>query len=471
MIKLQLMIRASAVALLAALFIGIAAPKPAAAKDEQGALYFTFVSSAYYMEKKWGHGMPLDGIKRVAEIAHSNGIPVTWLVNPKSAEEGKGLFKEYHDKYGDAVGYMLTGGEAIEKQWGDESYLYRRLSNKKLAELVAGEVNSIKTSLPWADLQIAGGGFRSNRLVKIFESLGFTGLWGHCWEQTLTDNISDRGAPWGFYYVNPNSFKAPSLDKRGLVAIEWTARDLNIAFRTGMPETYSTDPNDVGRAGICDANQCDYWKWMTDQYARNAKYNKIVPFAVHQEAHEMENSDKVKAYDPESIRAAGLMLDTLFKYVNKIGAKVVNANDAIKAYRAINETTPPTYALFDDTLLKKYPEILVYFDVNGQLFFDRGKTNPVFIRNYMGNPNSDVVDFAGVKNLPVAACNETAKNEYSCAVEADKEIAFGLAFWGDYKSVSVKGMENPSTKILDGELAYVAWPLKPGKNQIEVILK
>jgi hypothetical protein len=468
--SIQLTFRAAA-AFLALLLLGIGSAQPAAAKDEKGTLYFTFVSSAYYMEKKWGHGMPLDGIKRVAEIAHSNGIPVTWLVNPKSAEEGKALFKEYHDKYGDAVGYMLTGSEATEKQWGDESYLYKRLSTKKLAELVAGEVNSIRKSLPWADLQIAGGGFRSNRLVKIFESLGFTGLWGHCWEQTLTDNISDRGAPWGFYYVNPDSYKSPSRNKRGLVAIEWTARDLNIAFRTGMPETYSTDPNDVGRAGICDAKQCDYWKRMADQYARNTKYDKVVPFAVHQEAHEMENSDKLRVYDPESIRSAGLMLDTLFKYVKTIGAKVVNANDAIKAYREAGETTPPTYALFDDTLLHKYPEILVYFDVNGQLFFDRGKTLPVFIRNYMGTPSSDSVDFAAVKKLPSAECKEIKKNEFSCAVETDKEVAYGLAFWGNYKEVAVKGLENPVTKILDGELAYVAWPLKPGKNKIEVSLK
>ena len=114
--KFQLAIRTTAAAFLAVLLIGIAAAKPAAAKDEKGTLYFTFVSSAYYMEKKWGHGMPLDGIKRTAEIAHRDGVPVTWLVNPKSAEEGKKLFKEYHDKYGDAVGYILTGNEATQKQ-------------------------------------------------------------------------------------------------------------------------------------------------------------------------------------------------------------------------------------------------------------------------------------------------------------------------------------------------------------------
>jgi len=471
MLKTTNIKRIAAAAILFVLLTGICGARATRAADEKGTLYFTFVSSAYYMEKKWGHGMPFDGIKKVADIAHSNGVPVTWLVNPKSAEEGKEIFKEYHDKYGDAVGYMLTGGEDVEKQWGDESYLYKRLSTKKLTELVSGEVASIKKSLPWADLRIAGGGFRSNRLVKIFEGLGFTGLWGHCWEQTLTDNISDRGAPWGFYYVSPEAYKAPSRGERGLVAIEWTARDLNLAFRTGKPETYSTDPNDVGRAGICTHRDIKYWKDMTDQYARNTKYNKIVPYAVHQESHEMENTPKVRAYDAESIASTADMLDELFKYVKKIGAKIVNANDAIAAYREINPATPPTYALFDDTLLRKYPEVFVYFDVNGQLFFDRGKTNPVFIRNYIGANNPDVVDFAGVPNPPAAECKESKPGVFLCSVESEKEMAYGLAFWGDYKTVSVTGSQKATTKILDGELAFVAWPLNRGLNKIEVLLK
>jgi hypothetical protein len=444
--------------------------RPAAA-DEKGTLYFTFVSSAYYMEKKWGHGMPWDGIRKTAGVAHSNGVPVTWLVNPKSAEEGKGLFKEYHDKYGDAFGYMLTGGEDVEKQWGDESYLYKHLSNKKLTELIKGELDSIKKSLPWADIEIAGGGFRSNRVVKIFEGLGLTGVWGHCWEQTLTDNISDRGAPWGFYYASHDSYKAPARYEGGLVAIEWTARDLNLAFRTGKPETYSTDPNDVGRAGICNADQCDYWISMADQYARNTKYNKIVPFAVHQEAHEMENTTRIKAYNPDDIESAARMLDTLFKYVKKIGAKIVNANDAIGAYRELNKTTPPTYALFSDTLLHKYPDIFIYFDAGGQLFFDRGKTEPLLIRNYTGAPNPDAVDFARVTKMPAAACKETKPGSFSCDIDSGIETAYGLAFWGDYKEIETAGAENPVTKILDGELAYAGFVVKAGKTHIEVTLK
>lgn len=438
---------------------------------QEGKLYFTFISSAYYMDKNWGQGMPLDGIKRVADIAHSNGVPVTWLVSPKSAELGKDLFKEYHDNYGDAFGYMIQTTKAEEDTWGGGKFFLEKLPFKKLAKRISDESDSVKRSLPWAEIMIGGGGQRSNKIVYILDKLGYTGLWGHCWEQTLTDEISDRGAPWGFYYISPDAFKAPNRNPRGLVAVEWTARDLNLSFRTGKPETYSTDPDDVRRANICRYRKIDYWKRLVDEYARNAKYNRIVPLAVHQEAHEMEMTDKYFKYDPDVIDDDAQMLDELFKYIRSIGAEVVNANDAVKIYRELYETTPPTYALFNDILLEEYPEIFIYFDVNGQLFFDRGRIDPVFIRNYIGELDPDVVDFAGVPDPPRAACRETSPGKFGCEVTADRDLAYGLAFRGDYKSISVSGAENAITEILDGELAFFAWVLKPGANKVEITLK
>jgi hypothetical protein len=441
------------------------------AEDAKGELYFTFVSSAYYMDKKWGHGMPLDGIKRVAQVAHSNGVPVTWLVSPRSAEEGRDLFREYHDNYGDAFGYMINTTEDEETKWGGGRFFMQNLPQKKLYARLKSESDAVRSALPWADVIIGGGGIRSNIIVRMLEKLGFKGLWGHCWEQTLTDEISDRGTPWGFYYASPDAYKAPGRGERGLVGIEWTARDLNLSFRTGKPETYSTDPNDVGRAGICAYRQIDYWKRMVDQYARNTKYNKMVPLAVHQEAHEMENSDKVRAYNPEDIESTTQMLDELFKYVKSTGARIVNANDAILKYRELYAATPPTYALFDDVLLNKYPTLLVYFDVNGQMFFDRGKRDPLLIRNYAGKLDPEQIDFAGVKNPPPSDCRESKPGVFACAVKSDSDLAYGMAFWGDHKSISVSGVENPTTRILDGELAFVSWVLKPGENKIAVTLQ
>ena len=52
----------------------------------QSKLLYSFVSAAYDVYENWGEGTPQVGMKRIAKIAHQNGIPVTWLVNSISSE-------------------------------------------------------------------------------------------------------------------------------------------------------------------------------------------------------------------------------------------------------------------------------------------------------------------------------------------------------------------------------------------------
>jgi len=441
--------------------------------DTGGRLYFTFISSAYYMDKRWGQGMPWDGIKRTAEIAHANGIPVTWLVNARSAEEGKDLFTEYHEKFGDEVGHIISVNKPEADRWGSEAFYLKKLSYKKLGEWIAADHNTIVKNLPWAKLLLGGAGYRSDKMVRVLEKLGYQGLWGHCWEQTLTDDISDRGAPWGFYYADSEIFKRPARASGGLVAVEWTARDLNLAFRTGRPETFSTDPNDVQRAGICDRRNIEYWKRFVGQYARNTKYNAVVPLAVHQEAHEMECSSRICSNSEETIESTAQMLDELFKYVKTTGAKIVTANEAIQAYRAANLSTPPTYALFDDVYKGENPPVLVYYDTNGQLFFEKGKIEPLLIRNYMENTDTESTEFASVPEMPAIDCRETAPGAWTCSITSPARLPCGLAFWGSWKEIAAASdsAANISTRILPGELAFVSFVAEKGANEIIVSLK
>jgi len=447
-------------------------PSPAVPRDtdEPGKLYFTFVSSAYFMDKRWGSGMPWDGIERTAGIAHRNGVPVTWLVNPESARLGADLFRGYHEKYGDAIGHIITGNKDEAARWGGESFFFSRLSYSRLGKRVAGELGSIRESLPWADVMVGGSGYRSEKMARVLMKLGYSALWGHCWEQTLTDGISDRGVPWGFYYVSPEAFKAPNRKPGGLVGIEWTARDLNLAFRTGRPEVYSTDPNDVERAGICSHRDIEYWKRLVDQYIRNTAYNEMVPLAVHQEAHEMECTGRICSNDADTIESTEQMLDELFKYMRSRGVKTVTANEAVRAYRSLHDTTPPTYALFDDVLLDRYPEALVYYDVNGQLFFEKGKKEPLLIRNYIDAADTSGVEFAVVKKVPRPECEEGEPGVWECMVESPERLPYGLAFWGDYSGIEVKAEAAAKTKILPGEAAFVSFVLESGENSLEIEL-
>ena len=478
--------------LLILLWIIFAASVPVRAQG-QGKLYFSFISSAYYMEKHWGQGEPFEGIRRIAETAHANGVPVTWLVNAKSAEAAADLFTEYHEKFGDEVALIITPSVADSDPWGGESfYMRKKLSRKALYNWAKSELERVQAALPWAEVTMAGSGHRSRAMIEVFERLGMKAVWGHCWEQAYTDGISDRGAPWGFYYVFPEAYKIPNPENGGLVAVEWTARDLNLSFRTGRPEVFSTDPNDVERAKIVEHRDIEYWRAFVDEYARNAQFNAVVPLMVHQEAHEMECTDAVCANKEPTIQSTAEMLDELFKYVRESGIEIVPASQAVAAYRAANESTPPTYALFRNltSLIEDKPasgynsgqsveqlaaheDIFVYYDKNGQLFFDKGAPAPVFVRNYLDVTDASMDDgeFAAPAELPRLSLETepfVGGHRFHVRIQSPEQMAYGVALWGDYAGCRLPENAPPGAAILGSDLAF--WPLiaEPGDHSIDI---
>ena len=148
------------------------------------------------------------------------------------------------------------------------------------------------------------------------------------------------------------------------------------------PIAYSTDPNEVIQAKLCDHRQIDYWKRLVDEYQAHARWNAVVPLMVHQESHEMANSETLHLNSQQIIDNSADIMDELFKYVKRTGAVIVPAARAVAAYRDINPSTPPTYALVHDVTPtpaeKKEKDLFIYFDVNGQLFFDKGKDRSHF---------------------------------------------------------------------------------------------
>ena len=153
-------------------------------EEPKGKLYFSFISQAYYMDKPWGHGMPLAGIR-----THGRGGPRQWRAgdmagNLESAEEAKELFTQYHEKYGDDVALMPSGVRFRYATRGRRQGLVPIAEVFRDESVVQTESAAIKRSLPWAKLEIVGGSHRTNIMVRAAEDLGFKAIWGHCWEQT-----------------------------------------------------------------------------------------------------------------------------------------------------------------------------------------------------------------------------------------------------------------------------------------------
>ncbi len=234
-----------------------------------GQLYYMFASLAarHVNGRTCSEGMNL-----LAHTLHPRGVKITWLVSPESAHIMAGTLTAWHGDFGDDVALCahITARDRADKkaQWAEQR-------------------DAVCRALPWAKVSVAAGHHTDPDTAPILAELGFEGLWGFCWEQIEVDGITDRGCPWGLYYLDPEQRLRPAPE-RGLVAMEWTARDLLKSFHSGNPCLYSTDPNDVARGGICSWENIDYWRGLADNYRRNARYNDHVFLLQHQEAHEME---------------------------------------------------------------------------------------------------------------------------------------------------------------------------------------
>ncbi|MHA1997973.1 MAG: hypothetical protein ACTSU9_07630 [Promethearchaeota archaeon] len=495
-----------------------------------GKLIYTLISSAYFVDEKWGYGSPHAGIINMGKIAHKerkkNGkkgtvtIPITWLVSPQSATIENDLLTDFHEQFGDVVGYMLNKENHSIKRHPE---LMLPENKDALKEHIKGEISIIKDQLPWADIQIVGTGYRSNSLIEVLDDLDILGVWGNCVFQIGTDGITDWGAPWGQWYVNPKNYKRPLKYYGKVISMEWTSRDLNKAFHTGQAEAYSTDPNDAESLKKCTGENIKYWEAFLEQYCHNLEFNEYVFFHQHQEAHEMEASPVCIPFTQERVDLTSKMLDKFLDYI--VTLKDIEIMDGNKALRLFHETykgnQPQSYMYFEDIpiydLSPEYKEAVTgkvhqpkhiwlsfnegfynyvdrffsqpdwilkeppwkhsffYYDADCMLVFDKPLENPIWICNYSDRENRQWDDelMLSEESIPLpiveqnACLEEQDKIEFEINIDSEKDMPFGVALWGNYRECAI---ENTSfvgtTKIIKDKLLFLRFNLKKGENNI-----
>lgn len=441
-------------------------------------LIYTFVSYASNYNTSWGHGTALDGIERTAELAHKHGIPVTWIVNSGSVKLVGDKIRQWHEQYGDDVilqcpMYGQNPGGRLEE----------------LKQLITDEWNCIEEAFPWPKTKVIGRGQITNDLVKVLEELDFQGMWGYCWEQTWWDGITHRGIPWGFWYIDSDRYKLPNKGKGKIVSCEWTARDLNQTYHTGSPCVFSTDPNDVLRAGLCTGKDIEYWKNTFQDYLANTENNEYVFFLQQQEAHEMEYTDRFAVFPEEHVYECEGMLDLFFQYIKGFDITITSLPDAIALYHKSNCETAPSYMLTKDTLVRPeineytmtlggvglgpWPETFLYYDSECQMAFVQGENKPRLLRNYIGK--WDMGDEFEEK-VPYVFVTKYEKSQNQINIEYEighwKPIPFGLAYWDNltgYEIISCEGVSE--AKVIQDKLAFFRFNLTGEKTRINITLQ
>ena len=435
-------------------------------------MLFTFASYATRIE---GSLTPLKGMKRLADTLHPYGVKITWLVSHDSAEALKSDLTEWHDRFGDDIAVMVPHF----KGGAPELVAQARAARQRMQKI-----------LPWTRADIAGNHVRSRESLESLEAAGFIGLWGFCWEQIEVDDITDRGCPWGFYYLDPAFRTAPNTRPKGLIGMEWTARDLLKAYHSGNPCIYSTDVNDVARSGMCLWRDIEYLKGMFDNYYRNLRYNDLVLYQVHQEAHEM--MPEFRCYSEEDCREAEEMLDELADYVfGHAHIRTATLSEAADVYRERNEFTEPSYMLWEDTPTPPYnldysrgtprgpwPKTFLFYDSECQMMFVDGKFEPVCIRNYADRETTARRYYQEV-DIPRVRLRSHTRSPYGMdlhlTVEASKAMPFGITIWEDFgpyllaESVSEPtGTDLIASRILSQELLFLRYNVPEGRTELRV---
>ena len=443
---------------------------------ENGKLIFTFASLAYTVDAKWGKGVPKEGMERIAKLAHRHNIPVTWLIDPGSGKVMKNRINKWHEKYGDDIGMVWGHSHATPTSFHDP--------------LIA--LDSLKILFPWSNINLAASGTRSIEIFNEIKNAGLSSVWGSCWEQVGIDRITDRGAPWGYFYAADDNFKLPSLTNGGLVSVEWTSRDLLKALHSSAPTIYSSDPDDVGRTDICTADDIEYWKTLFDNYIRNIAHNKVVFFPQHQESHEMEYSDVCQAYSPEEIEKSEKMLDAFFTYIKSYGDMVeyMTIPQAVTFYKNNFKETEPSIMLFDDAPAPKapfwyaaysnraagpWPKTLLYYDKECQLAFIEDQFKPILHRDYLQNREVEDPHYYEIFYSPEVKIKTpwepTEFTEIPIEILSDRTMPYAITFWYDFNRFKINYITGAQFfGPIENQVILLRKNLEPGVNKIFIQL-
>lgn len=194
-------------------------------------------------------------IEPLADTAHEAGVPLTYLLGWDWIPSNVPIIDAEH-KRGDDVQVVPTNLGLARAAW------------------------------PWFTpaISVLGAGMERRIALTLEQKLG--AFWGITWNSDGVDGAFDRGAPWGLYCADPRSYKRPEPGGRcDLAAIEWTARDLTMAYESGREDAYSTDPDDLReRAHLAPAAAAEYEREMVDAYAAAGQTTPLLMVAQEEPA-------------------------------------------------------------------------------------------------------------------------------------------------------------------------------------------
>ncbi len=419
-------------------------------------LIVTFTVSQWYC-------MP-EAMQKIAEVAHSEDVPVSWILSYSTALEEKKILDEFHEKYGDEI-IAIRGNESMD-DW--------------------------KESFPWASLNIVLGARPENLNLNEMKENNIDGLWGYCDQQIGIDGITHYGSPWGLFYVSEEVPFIPPSGKSQIVGIPWTLRDIHKCFHLKQAINFTTDPVEHVRSKtLCTGEDITFFQDMIDELMNNLPWNDRIYCCLHEEA----NGPYIKPGEEFSDEGASLedskamysMIKKWLRYLKKQGATITTLSQAVRDYKKVakEKTLPSTILTTDkhkgsiiwyaDPVPRgvrhtnfgpsgNFPDTLFHYDNECQLVFVHPEILPRQTMNYKAQYTlkgrkpypvelaiPSLVDWKHQRNGDVRTYTFTVQSFYS--------MPFGLTEWGNFDGWEVVETNGMWAKIIDDRVMLVRFNL------------
>jgi hypothetical protein len=316
--------------------------------------------------------------------------------------------------------------------------------------------------VPSVSVQGAGG----ERDLRLARTFGERAFWGITWNSLGTDATSDRGAPWGTYCADPRSYKRPAPNGDcTLLAFEWTARDLTRAYLSEREDYFSTDPDDLQRAGMSVADAKRYVRDVIDAYAAAGQSQPLVVISQQESSDELNPGD-FEILDALYARAAGdgMRPETLRQAA--ADARSFSAAPRAVAFPFIpGGTNVPSPTLGGDSL---YPATIDYHDSQVGMTFLAGHTLPTRLFRYADDPasrfNVPLVQLSASK-MPALTDASVSNGRLSLGFLAPEALHFGIALWSSPAQLQI---EQPAAIPAGRAGVVLTFDLHRGRNTIVV---
>ena len=325
-------------------------------------------------------------------------------------------------------------------------------------------VRSLQHHFPWYVPTVSVEGAGHERNIPGLIALGEHAFWGITWNSHGIDRTYDYGAPWGSYCADPSSYKRPQPNGGcGLLAFEWTARDLTRAYLSGHEEYFSTDPDDLlDRAQFSPSGAQTYIREIADAYAAAGETQPIV--MMSQQESVGNTADDAGILDALYGQAAsdGMKVETLA--LAAADARTFSAAPRAVAFPYIPGGVEVPSSIVNGQAL--YPATIDYHDTQTGMTFLAGHTLPTRLFRYADDPHSAYdVPFPTLPSAMMPSLTGAAvrKGKLALAFSAPVALHFGIAVWSDPGKLQI----NFPGFIRAGRAgAVVVFDLQSGPNQI-----